>query len=86
MAIGSPQWMYASGEAYTLDQSLKLDEDRASYLSRTVTTAGNRKTFTWSGWVKRGKLGVERALWGVAESPSQANVGFGLYFFTDDFG
>jgi hypothetical protein len=29
-------------------------------------------------------LGVERALWGVGESSSQTNVGFGLYFFTDD--
>jgi len=85
MAIGSPQWMYSSAtDDYEIQKSLRLDEDRASYLSRTVTTAGNRKTFTWSGWVKRGELGIERALWGVAESPSQANVGFGLYFFTDD--
>ena len=73
-----------SGDSFELEQSLKLSESKTSYLSRTPTTASNRKTWTWSGWVKRGTLGVERALWGVGESSSQANVGFGLYFFTDD--
>jgi hypothetical protein len=52
MAIGSPQWMYASGEAYEIDQSLRFDEDRGTYLSWTPAAAGNRKTFTVSAWVK----------------------------------
>ena len=73
-----------SADDFEIEQSLKLSESKTSYLTRTPTTASNRKTWTWSGWVKRGTLGVERALWGVGESSSQANVGFGLYFFTDD--
>jgi len=28
----------------------------STYLSRTPASAGNQKTFTWSGWVKRAKL------------------------------
>jgi hypothetical protein len=31
--------------------------DGSSYLTRTPTAAGNRKTWTWSGWVKLGLLG-----------------------------
>jgi hypothetical protein len=51
MAIGSPQWMYSSGaNAYELDQSLKFDNDQR--LTRTPTSSGNRKTFTFSAWVK----------------------------------
>ena len=50
MAIGSPQWMYKSGEAYTIDQSLRFDNDQR--LTRTPASAGNRKTFTFSAWVK----------------------------------
>jgi len=53
MPIGSPQWMYKSGEAYTIDQSLKFESSRSTYLSRTPTSAGNQKTWTWSGWVKK---------------------------------
>jgi hypothetical protein len=28
----------------------------STYLSRTPASAGNQKTFTWSGWIKRAKL------------------------------
>ena len=53
-AAGSSQWMYASG--YTAENSLKFNDDDASYLTRTPATAGNRKTFTFSAWIKRGNL------------------------------
>jgi hypothetical protein len=56
MAFGSPQWMYKSGEAYEIDQSLRFNDDDSAYLSKTFASAGNRKTWTWSGWVKRGSL------------------------------
>ena len=56
--FGSPQWMYSSGGfyPYELDNSLKFDDGDSSYLSRTPTSASNRKTFTWSGWLKFGNL------------------------------
>jgi len=40
----------------TIDQSLRFNDDDSAYLSRTPSSAGNRKTWTWSGWVKRGNL------------------------------
>ena len=59
MAIGSPQWMYKSGEAYTIDQSLKYNDDDSASLTRTPSSTSNRKTWTWSAWVKRGAGGFE---------------------------
>ena len=44
-----------SGE---VQQSLKFNDDESQYLSWTPASAGNRKTWTWSGWVKRGNLGT----------------------------
>ena len=53
-AAGSSQWMYASG--YTAEASLKFNDDDASYLTRTPASAGNRRTFTFSAWFKRGNV------------------------------
>jgi hypothetical protein len=41
--------------AYLIEQSLLFDG--AAYLSRTPSVTGNRKTWTFSCWVKRGSLG-----------------------------
>ena len=58
--FGSSQWMYASGGFYNgvATQSLRFDDGSSAYLSRTPSSAGNRKTWTWSGWIKRCELGV----------------------------
>ena len=48
----------ASG-AQVIDSSLKFDKDKQQYLTRTPSTAGNLETFTWSVWLKRGRLGDE---------------------------
>jgi len=53
----------ASGAAgYTLQRSLRFRSSASAYLSRTPASAGNRTTWTWSGWVKRGSLGAQRNL------------------------
>ena len=57
--FGSSQWMYSSGGGFyphTIDQSLRIDYDGNHYVSRTPSSAGNRKTWTWSGWVKRCRI------------------------------
>jgi len=38
----------------TIDQSLRLNDNDSAYLTRTPSSAGNRQTWTWSGWVKLG--------------------------------
>lgn len=41
---------------FPIEQSLKFNDDDSSYLSWTPASAGNRKTWTWSGWVKLGNI------------------------------
>ena len=38
--------------------SAKFRSGASPYFSRTPTTSGNRTTWTWSAWVKRGALGA----------------------------
>jgi len=42
---------------YDVENSLKFEADNTEYLSRTPSSAGNRKTWTFSGWVKRTEIG-----------------------------
>jgi len=43
--------------SFSIDNSLRFNDDDSAYLSWTPSSAGNRKTWTFSCWVKRGKLG-----------------------------
>jgi hypothetical protein len=55
--IGSNILAGASGQGggYTIENSLRFRSSASAYLNRTPASAGNRKTWTWSGWVKIGK-------------------------------
>lgn len=45
-----------SPSGYDVNNSLRFRSSASAYLNRTPASAGNRKTFTWSAWVKRGAL------------------------------
>ena len=57
MAIFDPIRAGASGVStgYQIERSLRMDGSNG-YLTRTPTSTGNRKIWTWSGWVKRTRL------------------------------
>ena len=57
--LNENQKMGASGAGgeFEIEQSLRFDDGRTTYLSRTPSVAGNRKTWTYSLWFKRGNLG-----------------------------
>ena len=44
------------GGGYQIERSLRFNSSDSAYLSRTPASAGNRKTWTWAGWVKRSQL------------------------------
>jgi hypothetical protein len=56
--IGSNILAGASGQGgdYTIARSLRFRSSASAWLNRTPATAGNRKTFTYSAWIKRGAL------------------------------
>ena len=66
----------AAGQSsgYEIKQSVKFDDNRGAYLNRTPGTAGNRKTWTWSGWLKLGALSQQRAFF--AGSTANNDAGF----------
>ena len=45
-----------AADGYAIDQSIRFNDDDSAYLSRTPGSAGNRKTWTFSSWVKRANL------------------------------
>ena len=67
--MGSPQWMYASGEDFTIDQSLRLQNTSPDYsgaedtfLKRIWSQAPtDADKFTYALWVKRSDLDLESA-------------------------
>ena len=46
----------AEGGGYQVQRSLRFNSSDSAFCSRTPSTAGNRKTWTWAGWVKRSKI------------------------------
>ncbi|MCV0371874.1 LamG-like jellyroll fold domain-containing protein, partial [Filomicrobium sp.] len=42
--------------------SLRFDESGPSYLTRTTSSAGDRRTWTYSAWVKRSRFGARQIL------------------------
>lgn len=56
--IGSNILAGASGQGgdYTITRSLRFRSSASAHLTRTFSSVGNRKTWTWSGWVKLGVL------------------------------
>jgi hypothetical protein len=45
-----------SPSGYDVNNSLRFRSSASAYLNRTPASAGNRTTWTWSAWVKRGTI------------------------------
>jgi hypothetical protein len=61
---------------YQIERSLRFNSADSAYLNRTPASAGNRKTWTWSGWVKRGALGTDQWVLAVGGSTEYTIVRF----------
>ena len=63
-------------------KSLRFDDGSSDYLTKTFSSAGNRKTWTWSGWVKRSSgLGSQQDFFAVSSGSSAFHI---LYFSGND--
>ena len=82
--IGSNILAGASGQggsSYTIENSLRLRSSASAYLNRTPASAGNRTTWTYSAWVKRGKLGAQQYLLQARISDGGNNTDKLSFFF-----
>ncbi len=77
----------AVASGYQIERSLRFNSADTAYLNRTPASAGNLQTWTWSGWVKRSRLGVDNetifALFDYLASPT-TNKQHGLRFLSGD--
>ena len=68
----------AGGAAgYQIERSLRFNSADSAYLSRTPAVAGNRRTWTWSGWVKRSALGANQTLLEAGDGSNYTLIWFG---------
>ena len=85
----------STGGAYDFTDSLRFRSSASAYLSRTFGTATDRKKFTFSFWIKRGKIGsADQALFHTgSDTANESFISFGdgtqydnLNFLQDDSG
>jgi hypothetical protein len=57
-------------------RSLRFNDDDSAYLNRTPSSASNRKTWTWSAWVKRSTLGLHQYLFSAGSSSNYFALSF----------
>jgi hypothetical protein len=72
---------------FPIEQSLRFNDNDSAYLSRTPASAGSLTTWTWSGWVKRGNLGITATLFSTATTNDAIYFGSGasnLIFYTQN--
>ena len=77
MVFSNNLLMGAAGQAsgYEIDQSIRFDKTASSHLSNTYVSAGNRKTWTFSTWFKRGKIDSTRQSLFAATGQAYLQVG-----------
>ena len=68
----------AQSTGYEVEQSIRFNDNDSAYMSRTHT-ASNKRTFTWSAWVKRASLGGYQRLFSVVDSGDDES-----FIFRDD--
>jgi hypothetical protein len=62
-----------SAGGYDINNSVRLRSSASAYLNRTPASAGNRKTFTWSGWFKKSRISAYSPLF-YADAGGNTNI------------
>jgi len=79
-SIGSPSPFFLAGKkAYQVERSLRFNYADSPYLTRTPSSTGNQKVWTFSAWIKRTEIGSKDYIY----SASDSNY-FALYFKNDN--
>ena len=71
-----------SGGGYQISRSVRLRSSASAYLNRTFTTPTNNLKWTWSAWIKRGKLTTANQ--SVFSQHTDASNRADLYFDASD--
>ena len=69
---------------YQVSRSLRFNSPDSAYLSRTPASAGNRKTWTLSFWLKRGALSTDQSIFATAPGGGSLNGNTNIKLETDN--
>jgi len=84
-SLGSPNSFFLAGKkAYEVERSLRFNSADDAYLTRTPSSTGNQKVWTWSAWFKRTNLGGDHKLFASNETNSSGHGLAALYFASND--
>ena len=77
-------------EEFKIERSVRFNSADSAFLSRTPASAGNRKTWTWAGWVKLAKTSFNNLIECVGPTTPGTRTSFlisdlgKIDFFTDN--
>ncbi len=66
----------AGPSGYNISRSVRLRSSASAYFSRTPASASNRKTWTWSAWVKRGAFATQDLFNAYQDANNQTLIAF----------
>ena len=76
-------WQKSGVSTYSIDQSIRFNDDDSGRMGRTPGSASNRRTWTFSVWIKRGNL--DSSGFKFIFSRAEASVAAYIGFYQDDF-
>jgi len=80
-SIGSPSPFFLAGKkAYQVDRSLRFNSADSAYLTRTPSSTGNEKVWTFSAWIKRTSVGSKDYIYSI----NNGNTNYVALYFQDD--
>jgi hypothetical protein len=83
---GSANLLLLGGEqGYKISRSLRFNSADSAYLNRTPASAGDRKTWTFSFWIKRTTLGTEQDILDVLSGSAGNPRGYIRFTASDTF-
>ena len=66
-----------AADAFSVSKSLRFNSGDSAHLNRTPSSAGNRRTWTWSGWFKNNVSGVaNQRIFSAKSGTSQTEINF----------
>lgn len=80
--FASKNELFTRPSGYNISRSVRLRSSASAYFNRTPASASNRKTWTWSGWVKRGLISGS-ATYEVFSGDNGATSFTGIRFVND---
>ena len=63
----------AGGGGYKIQRSLRFNDDDSSYLNKTFSSSGNRRTFTFSFWAKLGDVAAQKNIITASSNPGASS-------------